>query len=103
MICCAVKSTTFPAKSFARIHRSNLINFGVLPLLFKSADDYGKIEQGDRLVIKNVIESLLGDQSFFVENLTKGYSFEATANLNERERNLIMKGGLLPYTKEQAG
>ncbi|MCL5022067.1 MAG: aconitate hydratase [Nitrospirae bacterium] len=90
------------AKSFARIHRSNLINFGILPLIL-SPEDYGKIEKGDRLVIREVVNSLFAGKGFTIENLTKGYAFGATSNLNEREKNLIMRGGLLPYTKEQAG
>lgn len=87
------------AKSFARIHRANLINFGVLPLLFKSEGDYEKIEQGDRLLIRDAIGSIKGDQNFKVENLTKGYDFEVISNLNDREKDLILKGGLLPYVR----
>jgi aconitate hydratase len=87
------------AKSFARIHRANLINFGVLPLLFKSEGDYDRAEQGDRLVIRDVISSIKGDQNFKVENLIKGYAFEAISNLNDREKELILKGGLLPYVR----
>jgi aconitate hydratase len=91
------------AKSFARIHRSNLINFGILPLTFGEPDDYLKVEQGDRLLIKDLFRSLGGDQTFMVENTTRGYSFSVKSNLNEREREIIKKGGLLPYTKERAG
>jgi aconitate hydratase len=89
------------AKSFARIHRANLINFGVLPLLFKSEQDYDKIEQGAQLAIKGAVSATTGSQTFTVENITKGYSFEVTANLNARERELILKGGLLPHTKRK--
>lgn len=90
------------AKSFARIHRANLINFGVLPLLFKSESDYEKIEQRDSLVIRDVISSIKGDQNFRVENLTKGYAFEVVSDLNDREKELILKGGLLPYVRRRA-
>lgn len=86
-------------KSFARIHRANLVNFGILPLLFKSTADYDKIDKGDRLTVKNVIEGIRGAQVFIVENLTKNYSFEAISDLNDRERELIIKGGLLPYVR----
>lgn len=89
------------AKSFARIHRSNLINFGILPLLFRSPEDCEKIQEGDRLVITDVINSLLGAQNFKVENSTKGYTFEVSSNLNERERKVLMEGGLLPYTRQR--
>lgn len=90
------------AKSFARIHRSNLINFGILPLIFKAADDYEGIKSGDRLLVSDVISSLMEDRNLKVENITGGYTFEAKATLNERERNIIIKGGLLPYTKEMS-
>ncbi len=93
---------TVIAKSFARIHRANLINFGILPLLFKSEADYDKIEQGDRLLIGDVIGSVKGNQNFKVQNLTKHYAFEVVANLNEREKELIISGGLLPFTKQNA-
>lgn len=89
------------AKSFARIHRSNLVNFGILPLLFKTDDDYERIEKGDRLLLKDVIKSLSG-RTFIAEDLTKGFPFEVISDLNEREMNLIIKGGLLPYTKRTA-
>lgn len=88
------------ARSFARIHRSNLINFGILPLVFNSADDYEGIKSGDRILIRDVINSLLEDRDLKVENITGGYAFEARARLNERERNIIIRGGLLPYTRE---
>lgn len=87
------------AKAFARIHKANLINFGILPLQFKNPSDYEKAGQGDRLVIKDVINSLNGSQVYKVENITKGSSFEAVSDLNDRQKQIIIKGGLLPYTK----
>jgi aconitate hydratase len=87
------------AKSFARIHRANLINFGVLPLLFKTDRDYERIEKGDVLSIKNPVDAVKGSLNFKIENMTRGYTFEAVSNLNDREKELILKGGLLPYTK----
>jgi len=89
------------AKAFARIHKDNLINFGILPLQFKNPSDYEKAEKGDRLVIKDVINSLNGSQVYKVENITKGSSFEAVSDLNDRQKQIIRKGGLLPYTKQQ--
>ena len=88
------------AKAFARIHRANLINFGILPLQFKNPSDYEKAEKGDRLVIKDVINSLNGSQVYRVENITKGAAFEVVSDLNDRQREIILKGGLLPYTKK---
>lgn len=88
------------AKSFARIHRSNLINFGIIPFLFKNAEDYERVEQGDRLVIEHARESLRGNQTYTVQNQTKNYSFDVSTNLNDREKELILAGGLLPNTKK---
>lgn len=92
---------TVIAKAFARIHKANLINFGILPLQFKNPSDYEKAEKGDRLVIKDVINSLNGSQVYKVENITKGAAFEAVSDLNDRQKMIIMKGGLLSYTKQQ--
>ena len=88
------------AKAFARIHKANLINFGILPLQFKDLSDYEKVGQGDRLVIKDVINSLNSSQIYKVENITKGSSFEAVSDFNDRQKMIITKGGLLPYTKK---
>ncbi len=90
------------AKSFARIHRSNLINFGILPLLFADPADYARIEKGDRLVIRDVFASLDSDQPYNVEDMTNGSSFRVTSALNEREREIIEKGGLLPYARQRS-
>jgi aconitate hydratase len=86
-------------KSFARIHRANLVNFGILPVLFKSEQDYNRIEQGDILEMKDTVNALKGSQTFTVANQTKGYTFDVTVNLNSREKELILKGGLLPHTR----
>jgi aconitate hydratase len=87
------------AKSFARIHRSNLVNFGIIPFLFENAEDYDKVEKGDRLMIENALQTLRGNQAYTILNQTKQYSFKVSTNLNEREKELIISGGLLPHTK----
>lgn len=87
------------AKSFARIHRSNLINFGILPILFENPADYDRIEPGDRIRIRNLKDMLRGAQKFEVEDITKDLRFTAVSNLNERERDVILAGGLLSYTR----
>lgn len=86
-------------KSFARIHKANLINFGILPLQFRNLSDYENIEKGNVLVIKDVVNSLKGSQVYKVENITKGSTFEVVSDLNDRQKEIILKGGLLPYTK----
>ncbi len=88
------------AKSFARIHRSNLINFGVLPLAFKDKADHDRIEQNDRLRIKD-LEGCLKGHACTVENLTNGHTFEVESTLNEREAELVDKGGLLAYMRSK--
>jgi aconitate hydratase len=88
------------AKSFARIHRSNLINFGILPLLFRNAEDYEKVDKGDRLVFQGVKNTLTGNQSYSIYNKTKNYTFEVSSQLNDREKEIIIAGGLLPNTKK---
>ena len=89
------------AKSFARIHRANLINFGILPLVFVNPEDYSKVEQGDILGISNLINIVKGDQKYEVFNHTKNISFEVYSNLNTREKELILNGGLLPYVRRK--
>ncbi|HSW64008.1 MAG TPA: aconitate hydratase [Dissulfurispiraceae bacterium] len=89
-------------KSFARIHRANLINFGVLPLLFANEADYDRINQGDILTIRNIAAGITGGQKYEAENQTQGFAFGVISNLSDREKGLLLKGGLLPYTKERA-
>ncbi len=91
------------AKSFARIHRSNLINFGILPLIFRDHHDSDRLERGDILVIGGLRESLEKHQVYSIENRTKGFTFQVVSNLNEREKEIIRRGGLLPFVKERAG
>ncbi len=87
------------ARSFARIHRANLINFGILPLAFKDQGGHDKIKPGDMLLIENVRAAVKGGQSCTVQNLTSGLTFEVVSNLTEREADLILSGGLLSYIR----
>ncbi len=88
------------AKSYARIHRSNLINFGILPLKFSKSEDYEKIEKGDRLLLEGIKRTLKENQYYKIYNVTKHYSFEVSSDFNEREKDILLSGGLLPYTKK---
>lgn len=90
-------------KSFARIHRSNLINFGILPLQFEDPEDYNRVFAGDHLVMRNLNAIVSGTQKYLVEDSTQGFTFRVVSSLNGREKEVIRKGGLLPYTKAQAG
>ncbi len=89
------------AKSFARIHRANLINFGILPLIFANSDDYEKVEQGDLLEIKNLLDRVTNSQKYIIVNLNKNVEFEVFSNLNAKETELIIQGGLLPYVRNK--
>ncbi len=83
------------AKSFERIHAANLINFGILPLIFGDERDYDKIEQGDELKIANVRELINAGSDLPVENISKGYSFPVACNLSARQKQIILAGGAL--------
>ncbi|MGZ3514525.1 MAG: aconitase family protein, partial [Thermodesulfobacteriota bacterium] len=87
------------AQSYARIHRSNLINFGVLPLTFKKPDEFSRIEQGDQLRIENLRRGLKANDLLIVQDATQKRSFEVLHGLNQREVEILLAGGLLNYTQ----
>ena len=89
-------------KSFARIHRSNLINAGILPLTFVNESDYDKISLGDELVLPDVKKIILEGCDVVVENVTTGEKIMAKCELTGRTRDIILAGGLLNYTKENS-
>lgn len=82
------------AKSFARIHMANLINFGILPLLFESEDDYSGIEQNDKLTIDI---GTAGEGYVKVINETRSNEFRVKHTLSERELEIVKAGGALSY------
>ncbi|MCX8117002.1 MAG: aconitate hydratase [Desulfobacterota bacterium] len=88
------------AKSYARIHRSNLINFGILPLLFKDGKDYDLVEQGDRIRMEKVCDRLRKEEVLVIQNVTKGTAFEALHGLDHREVEIVLAGGLLNYARQ---
>ena len=87
-------------KSFARIHCANLINAGILPLNFKDEADYDKISQGDELSMPNIKNEILADKPVTLQNLTTGESYELKYELSKRQKDIILAGGLLNYTRE---
>jgi aconitate hydratase len=89
-------------KSYARIHRSNLINFGILPLIFKDPDEFNGIQQGDRLRITQLRRSLEEGGPLKIENITQERVFEVSHGLNSREKDIVLAGGLLNYTRNHA-
>ncbi|MCD6118296.1 aconitate hydratase [bacterium] len=90
-------------KGYARIHRANLVNFGILPLIFKDETDYDRIEKGDVLVIENARGQVKAGNEVTVRNETKDYEFTAVHDLSEREVAIVIAGGKLNYTRKTAG
>ncbi|MBE6845216.1 MAG: aconitate hydratase [Ruminococcus sp.] len=88
-------------KSFARIHRANLINAGILPLTFVNEADYDTISQGDQLVLDNVRADIeAGKSELTVVNKTTGKEIPVLCELSGRTKDIILAGGLLDYTRE---
>ncbi|MDR2185940.1 MAG: aconitate hydratase [Treponema sp.] len=91
------------AKSFARIHKANLINFGILPLVFADPGDYDRIAQGDLLEFRGVrsfLEAGIGGKAVLEAlNRTKGGTCALYLEADERDRRMLLAGGLIPYTK----
>jgi len=89
------------AKSFARIHLANLINFGILPLTFKNPADYDRLPQGERLRISN-LRNLVESGATEIPVRFEGGEIATELKVSERERRELLAGGLLNYVKETA-
>lgn len=88
-------------KSFERIHSANLINFGIIPLTFKSESDYDEIDSGDEIEIPNIRDLISKNEPLIVKNLAKRKDFEVDYELSERQRNILFAGGMLSYIKSK--
>ncbi|MDP9750525.1 MULTISPECIES: aconitate hydratase [Thermoanaerobacter] len=89
------------AKSFARIHKANLINSGILPLTFVDEKDYENIEVGDVLKIENAVEQVKRGGRITVKNQTKGTTFEVNLDVSDRNREVLIAGGMINYVKSK--
>ena len=88
-------------KSFARIHVANLVNAGILPFTFKNENDYDKIEQGDELALEGIREKIEKNEAVVLKNITKDEEYELdSSHLSDRQRDMLLCGGLLDYTRE---
>ena len=87
------------AKSFARIHRANLINAGILPLVFEDASDYDLINEGDNPVIKDIKNGLESGRMIMELN---GKEISLLCEMSERQRSILYAGGLLNLTREES-
>ncbi len=88
------------AQSYARIHAANLANTGILPLEFLKEGDYEGIDEMDELVLPHVREEIEKGEEVTVENRTKGTAIKVKAVLSQRQREMVLAGGLLNYTKK---
>ena len=86
------------AKSFARIHAANLINAGILPLTFRNAEDYDRLDQGSKLQLKDILDGMQQGEITMIDET--GEKFILNCDLTQRQRDIITAGGLLNYTKE---
>ena len=89
------------AKSFARIHVANLINFGIVPMTLANPDDYDKFAEGDELEIKGFAAAVAGETEALLVNKTNGAEAKLCLNLSARQREMLLAGGCLNYTKQE--
>ncbi len=87
------------AKSFARIHVANLINAGILPMVFEDPADYDKLEQDADLYINGIFDGMKSGKLTVTDRVT-GHKFNVICNLTQRQQAILLAGGLLNYTKE---
>ena len=87
-------------KSFARIHRANLINAGILPLTFVNENDYDSINEGDELSLPAIHKTIAdGKTHLLLVNKTQGKEIPVLCELSGRTKDIILAGGLLDYTR----
>ncbi|MBW2675635.1 MAG: aconitate hydratase, partial [Deltaproteobacteria bacterium] len=89
------------ARSFERIHTANLINFGIVPLTFKSEADYAAIQEGDSLEIPDIRKKIGAGKPLIVRNTTQGTEFEIACDLSERAKEIVLAGGMLSLIRDK--
>jgi aconitate hydratase len=89
------------ALQFARIHGENLVNFGVLPLVFADPEDYGRIEQDDIIAIEGIHAALREHRPLELENRTRGHRIRVTYDLSPRQIEMLFAGGLIPLMRRR--
>ena len=89
-------------KSFARIHCANLVNAGIIPFTFKSEADYDKISVNDELCLPAIREAIANGSEVTLKNITTGEEYALDYQLSERQRDIILAGSLLDYTRENS-
>lgn len=86
------------AKSFARIHQENLVNNGIIPLIFRNPEDYDNVKEMDELLIEDAIFQVKS-RTIKLKNLTKGKEYKMLLNITARQKEIIVQGGLLNLVK----
>ena len=89
------------AKSFARIHVANLINFGIIPFTLFNEDDYDKLDMNDEIYIEGFAEAVKNKDVAILVNKRTGDVIPLNLNLTERQREILLSGGMLSYTKSK--
>jgi aconitate hydratase len=89
------------AKSYARIHRQNLANFGILPLLFKDEESYDSIEQGDTLQFRNLREQVQSGTDVELTNADKDETYVVEHDLSDRELKMVLEGSQISVVKQE--
>ena len=89
------------AKSFARIHQQNLINFGVLALTFVNPSDYDNIQAGDVLRLTDLRRALADRDQLFIDNITQGTKLQVSCDMTPRQVEFFLRGGVINWMKEQ--
>ena len=88
------------AKSIARIHKGNLVNHGIIPMLFENPEDYDRIEQGDELEITDLLDRI-PTRTVEVKDVTRDFTFKTRLDLTDNEVAVVLCGGQLRYLKKQ--
>ena len=88
-------------KSFARIHKANLVNASILPLNFVNEEDYDRISVGDELLLPEIKAELKAGKEITLKNITKNEEYRLICDVSERQIDILTAGGLLDYTKEE--
>ncbi len=90
------------AKSIERIHKANLINFAIVPIEFIDHRDYDRVNQNDEIRIENLSEAVESGNMVTIKNVTSGFEFQGKLTLSVRDRDILLTGGLLNYTKNKS-
>lgn len=91
------------AKSFARIHMANLINSGIIPMVFVNEADYEMVDREDELVLENASGKINNGDLLILKNKSKGCEIKVSVSFSQRQKEILIAGGLLNYTKINSG